>query len=172
MVSQIDIFPTIAEMLGQPRPSWLQGVSLLPLTADPAATVRSETYAEVTYHAAYEPKRSIRTERYRYVRRFDDRGNPVLPNTDDSAGKRLWVQHGWAGRPVAHEAVFDTLFDPHEMVNLVHDPEAEPILADLRARLQAHMRATDDPLLDGPVPPADPTQVTDADQIDPRLPQT
>jgi N-sulfoglucosamine sulfohydrolase len=170
MVSHLDIFPTIAELLGVPRPDWLQGVSLLPLAEDPAVTVRTETYAEVTYHAAYEPQRSIRTDRYRYVLRFADRDRPVLPNTDDSAGKRLWVEHHWADRPVAREALFDTLFDPHELVNLADDPASRAVLQDLRARMRAHLEKTDDPIRHGPVAAPDPGQVTNADQIDPRLP--
>lgn len=170
MVSHLDVYPTIAELLGEPRPAWLQGVSLLPLTADPTATVRSETFAEVTYHASYEPKRTIRTSRYRYVARFGDRMRPVLPNTDDSAGKRLWVQNGWAERTVPREELFDTLFDPHEMVNLVDEPRAQPVLHDLRSRLRANMRATGDPLLHGDVAAPDPSLVTDPDRIDPRLP--
>jgi N-sulfoglucosamine sulfohydrolase len=34
--------------------------------------VRSEIFSELTYHAAYEPQRAIRTDRFKYVRRFDD----------------------------------------------------------------------------------------------------
>ncbi|HVX45308.1 MAG TPA: sulfatase [Mycobacteriales bacterium] len=169
MVSHLDLYPTIAELLGVERPEWLQGVSLLPLTQDPNATVRSDVVAEVTYHASYEPKRTIRGERYRYVRRFGERDRPVLPNTDDSAGKRLWLQNGWAERSVAAEALYDTLFDPHEMVNLAGDPALESILSELRDRLFASMRETSDPLLDGDVPPADPALVTDPDQVGPAL---
>lgn len=170
LVSHLDVYPTIADLVGQPHPAWLQGVSLLPLAANPSTRVRSEVYGEVTYHAAYEPQRTIRTDRYRYVRRFSQRTRPVLPNTDDSASKRLWLEHGWADRPVPHEALYDTVFDPHEMVNLAGDPTVASILADLRARLEANMQTTDDPLLHGDVPPPHPELITDPDQIDPALP--
>ena len=39
---------------------------------------RSEIFSELTYHAAYEPQRAIRTERFKYVRRFDDYPYPLL----------------------------------------------------------------------------------------------
>jgi arylsulfatase A-like enzyme len=171
MVSHLDVYPTIAELLGVPRPAWLQGTSLLALAADPAATIRDEVYSEVTYHAAYEPQRSIRTSRYRYVQRFGERDRPVLPNTDDSAGKRLWVDAGWADKHVEHEALYDTVFDPHEMVNLVRDPASAPVAISLRDRLREHMRDTDDPLLGGDVPAPKPELVTPADAVSPELPE-
>lgn len=171
MVSHLDVYPTIAELLGVPAPAWLQGTSLLPLAADPTETIRREVYGEVTYHAAYEPQRSIRTDRYRYVRRFGDRAGPVLPNTDDSTGKRLWVDAGWADKRVDPDALYDLLFDPHEMANLVGDPALAPVALELRGRLAEHMRVTNDPLLAGDVPAPKPELVTPADGISPELPE-
>jgi len=171
LVSHLDVYPTIAELIGADRPSWLQGTSLLPLAADPQTSVRDEVYSEVTYHAAYEPKRSIRTARYRYERRFGEHDRPVLPNTDNSAGKQLWVDAGWADKHVEREVLYDTLFDPHEMVNLMADPAAAPVALALRDRLLAHMRETNDPLLDGDVPAPKPELVTPADAVSPELPE-
>jgi len=167
LVSQIDLFPTVVELLGLDRPGWLQGVSLLPLAVDPSAVVRQQTYSEVTYHAAYEPMRAIRTERYRYLRRFSDRGRPVLPNTDDSASKRLWVEHGWADRAPPADELYDDIFDPNEMNNLAGDPRAQPVLTGLRDRLFAHMLETADPLLDGDVPAANPDRQIDPNALSP-----
>lgn len=167
LVSHLDLYPTIVELLGLPRPEWLQGVSLLPLTADPGASVRTESYSEVTYHAAYEPMRALRTDRYRYLRRFSDRGRPVLPNTDDSASKALWVENGWADRSLAAEELYDEIFDPNEMTNLADDPRLAPVLAGLRDRLFEHMRVTADPLLDGDVAAANPDRQIDPDAVSP-----
>jgi arylsulfatase A-like enzyme len=167
MVSHLDVYPTIVELLGLPRPEWLQGVSLLPLTSDPRASVRAEAYSEVTYHAAYEPMRALRTDRYRFIRRFSDRGRPVLPNTDDSASKSLWVEHGWADRTLPADELYDEIFDPNEMTNLAGDPRVQPVLTGLRDRLFEHMRETADPLLDGDVPAANPDRQIDPDALSP-----
>lgn len=167
LVSQLDVYPTLVDLLDLPWPEWLQGVSLLPLTADPDTSVRDEVYAEITYHAAYEPVRTLRTERYRYLRRFSDRGRPVLPNTDDSASKSLWVEHGWADRPLAADELYDEIFDPNEMNNLATDPRLQPVLTGLRDRLFEHMRETADPLLDGDVPAANPDRQIDPDALSP-----
>ena len=166
-MSQIDLFPTVCELLGIPRPHWLQGVSLLPLVHG-ATAVREEVFAEGTYHAAYEPQRAIRTERWKYIRRFDDRETPVRPNTDDGPGKDLWMRHGWAELPVEMERLHDLVFDPNEARNVVHDPELGEVAADLRERLEEWMRDTDDPLLDGPVPPPPGAEYNEQDQTSAR----
>lgn len=172
LVSQLDLYPTICELAGIEKPAWLQGTSMLPLAADTAAVIRDRVFAEVTYHASYEPKRTIRTDRFRYVLRFDDRRTPTLPNIDNSASKALWVDNGYADQPIAHEELFDTLFDPNECVNLAEDPDYAQVRAALVAALVQNMRDTHDPLLDGPVamPTGYEEMLTPADGYDPATP--
>jgi N-sulfoglucosamine sulfohydrolase len=165
LVSQIDLFPTICELAGIDRPPWLQGRSLVDLLAgDEAPGSRAEIFAELTYHAAYEPQRAIRTERFKYVRRFDDYPYPVLPNCDDSPSKAAYLDRGWATRPVARERLHDLFFNPGEGRNSIDDPAYAGVAADLRARLEGWMRETDDPLLHGPVPPPPGAQINLQDQ--------
>src|SRR5207244_2990486 len=77
------------------RPDWLQGKSLLPLLRRVVNVLHEATFAEMTYHVAYEPQRSVRTERWKYIRRFDDYPGPVLVNCDDSAAKSIWLEADW-----------------------------------------------------------------------------
>jgi arylsulfatase A-like enzyme len=167
LVSHIDIFPTLCDLLDIEPPDWLQGVSLMPLIRGDADAVRDEIFAEVNYHAAYEPQRCIRTSRWSYIRRFDGRTRPVLPNCDDGLSKSLWMEHGWAAIPPDEEALYDLIFDPHEAHNLIAEPRVADVLADLRARLDAWMRATDDPLLHGPIPAPEGALVNNVDGISP-----
>ena len=170
LVSQLDLYPTICELAGIPKPAWLQGTSMLPLTSDPSSRIRDRVFAEVTYHASYEPKRTIRTDRYRYSRRYDERRTPVLPNIDNSLSKKLWVDNGYADHLLAGEELFDTLFDPNETVNLVEDCDYAGVVAHLSAELTENMRCTGDPLLDGHVPLPTGIKDTPPDGYDPRLP--
>lgn len=71
---------------------------MLPLV-NGAQEIRDEVFAEGTFHAAYEPQRAIRTRRWKYIRRFDDRPTPVLANVDDGPAKDAWVAGGWADPP-------------------------------------------------------------------------
>ena len=170
LVSHIDIYPTICDLLGIEAPSFLQGESLMPLISGERASVHDAIYAEGTYHAAYEPQRAVRTPRWKYIRRFDDRAAPAPVNTDDSPSKDLWLAAGWADQTVPSEQLFDLLFDPNEAHNLAPEPAAQLVKDELAALLERWMRETDDPLLDGPVPPPPGAEFNDPDQISPGEP--
>lgn len=171
MVSHVDVFPTVCEMLSVERPPWLVGHSLLPLIRGEVEQVREEVFGEVNYHAAYEPMRAVRTQRYKYIRRWPDpqkkRPGPVLPNCDPSVSKDLLLAHGWADRAPDAEQLFDLVFDPMETSNLVHGDRAPDALAEMRQRLERWMRDTNDPLLTGDVPPYADMVVNDPDSRDP-----
>jgi arylsulfatase A-like enzyme len=152
MVGHIDIFPTVCELLDIPAPAWLQGASLLPLVDGRADEIHDAIFTEVNYHAAFEPMRAVRTRRWKYIRRYDPRPGPVLPNCDDSPPKRLWLDAGWQAMPPAEEMLYDLVFDPNEACNLAADPGHQEVLRELRNHLAAWMRETRDPLLDGDLP--------------------
>lgn len=168
LVSNVDIFPTLCDLLDIDAPEWLQGVSLMPLIRGKAETVREEIFAEVNYHAAYEPMRCIRTARYKYIRRYDARTHPVLPNCDDGLSKTLWLDNGWADMPPDAESLYDCIFDPNEAHSLVNNPSYADVLADLRTRLNTWRHETDDPLLNGPIPAPPGAQVNTVDGVSPQ----
>jgi N-sulfoglucosamine sulfohydrolase len=170
LVSHIDLFPTLCELVGVDKPDWLQGVSLLPLIHGTSEQVRDEAYAEVTYHAAYEPKRAVRTRRYAYIRRYDDRDSPVLPNCDDSPSKDVWLEHGWGQHAPAVEELYDLVFDPNQAHNLAGNPKMAAVLEEMRGRLARWMHDTADPLLRGPVPAPPGARANDPDGLSPREP--
>ncbi|MDO9356741.1 MAG: sulfatase [Solirubrobacteraceae bacterium] len=155
LVSQIDLFPTICELAGIERPAWLQGQSLMPLLRKETDQVNDEIYAGITFHAAYEPQRAVRTARYKYIKRFDpENDHVVLPNVDESPSKDLLLEHDWTSRVVPQETLHDLIFDPNEATNLAGDPAFEEIRAGLAAKLHDWMVETEDPLLGGQVKPA------------------
>ncbi len=169
-VTHLDIYPTLCEVAEVEPPDWLQGESLIPLLRGETDTVHEATFAEMTYHAAYEPQRSVRTGRWKYIRRFDDFPGPVLANCDDSASKEIWVEAGWGERTVPREQLYDLVLDPAEMENRADDPGAAAALAEMRRRLEEWMRETDDPLLDGRVAPPVGAEVNEQWQVSPDEP--
>ena len=170
MVSHVDIYPTICDLIGVELPGWLQGKSIMPLVRGEAEEVNQEIFSEVTYHAAYEPMRAVRTQRWKYIRRFGGRNRPVLPNCDDSPSKDVWMKHGWADRSLSEEELYDLIFDPNEAHNLVNDPDSAEVLEEMRGRMNRWMESTEDPLLEGPVPAPSGSKVNDPDGISPREP--
>jgi N-sulfoglucosamine sulfohydrolase len=172
LVSHLDVYPTVCELAGIERPDFLQGQSLLPLVRGEAREVRDALFAEMTWHAAYEPQRAVRTGRWKYIRRFGDRTRPVLANCDDSPSKSLLLAQGWAERPIAAEQLYDLVFDPNEAANLAPDPLYADTLEDLRERLQTWMVETGDPLLAGEPKPPPGAEVNDPDQLSASEPRT
>jgi arylsulfatase A-like enzyme len=171
MVSHVDIFPTLCDLLQIARPSWVQGKSFFPLIRGDVEQINEAIFAEVNYHAAYEPQRAVRTQRYKYIRRYGQRTLPVLPNCDDSPSKDVWLQHGWAERPVPVEQLYDLVFDPHETHNLAGDAASQATLAEMSARLARWMEETGDPLAGAEVVPAPPgVQLNDPAGRSPREP--
>ena len=168
MVSHIDVFPTVCDWLQIEPPAWLQGRSLLPLLRGEVESVNEQIFAEVTHHAAYQPQRAVRTQRWKYIRQFAPRTKPVMPNVDDSPSKDLWVEHNWRERTVAPEALFDLMFDPNEAHNLAHDEAHSKVLCEMRERLETWMRETDDPILRGPVPVPPGIKEKNPDDLSPR----
>ena len=151
LVSHIDLFPTLCDLVGIEKPAWLHGRSLLPLVRGEQEEIHDVLFSEVTFHAAYEPMRAARTRRWKYTRRFEERSGPVLPNTDDSPSKTLWMEHGWRERAPATEQLYDLIFDPNEAHNLAEEPACAQIKAEMAEHLRAWMVATHDPLLNGPL---------------------
>jgi hypothetical protein len=132
--------------------------------------IHEEIFGEINYHAAYDPQRSVRTTRYKYIRRFSDRETPTLVNCDDSLSKDEWLEHGWGGRVQPQELLFDLVFDPNETSNLAYNEGYQSVLECMRDKLTQWMRSTSDPLLKGPVPAPEGAQINDPDAISPEEP--
>jgi arylsulfatase A-like enzyme len=149
MVSTVDIFPTICELLEIEQPERLDGTSIMPLIRSEKEEIRDELFGQVNYHAAYQPMRSVRTERYKYIRRYGNMKKPVLPNCDDGLSKQYWLDHGWRDMVLPEEELYDLVFDPGERNNLADKPENEDALVMMRSRLDKLMRTSGDPLARG-----------------------
>ena len=172
VTTHMDIFPTVLDAIGADPISSHRGSSLLPLLAAGADAARADAlhdaiYGEVTYHAAYEPMRSVRTLRYKYIRRYDGRMRPVLSNVDNGPSKSEWLDMGWSDAAPPDESLFDLALDPNETNNLAFDPDSFEILEEMRLWLDRHLDETDDPIRNGAILPPAGAMITSADSEDP-----
>ncbi len=165
LVSNVDVLPTILELVDDEeteidRPENLDGRSFLPLLTGDDQDSREQLFAEMTWHDMYNPVRAIRTERYKYIRNFWHL--PKVYLTKDifasEAGRAVRETDGVPPRP--YEELYDLREGPQEDDNVAFEPAYQEVRTDLSRRLHEWMHRTDDPLLEGPVPPGDNDEIT------------
>ncbi len=149
MVSHLDFFPTVCDYIGVETPSRCIGRSLRPLVEKHSnASGAEEVFAEINYHAEYEPKRCIRTREYKYIRNYMPGHNLALANIDEGPTKTWMLEHHFLEGLVPEEELYDLMNDPAETNNLAASCEYSGALRDMRSRLAQWMVRTDDPLYD------------------------
>lgn len=152
LLSNVDLLPTVLDLVGVDVPDAVSGRSFLPLVADSEYEPRERIFSEMTYHDRYNPMRCVRTERYKYIRSFADLPEVYLPLDImfGPSGRELFYEYYTDPRP--EEELYDLEADPHEQENLIGDPEHSEVAEELRQEVDDWMRETDDPLLEGDVP--------------------
>ena len=106
VVESLDLYPTLAELCGLPKPSGLSGVSLAPLLKDPNETFDRPAYSVVVYGKSF--GRSVRTARWHYVEWDEGRSGSML---------------------------FETEKDLPELKNLADDPKYANVVAEMKKLL-------------------------------------
>ncbi|MBV9354936.1 MAG: sulfatase [Chloroflexi bacterium] len=150
MVSNVDVTPTVLEGLGLPIPADLQGRSCWPLLRGEPYLAREEVFAEKTYHTHYEPMRGVRTAAHKLILNLEvDQAVDVPADVQQSPIYPLMISDFGQVRPTVE--LYDLASDPLERTNLADRPELMSVQDDLLGRLRAWMKASQDPILDGPV---------------------
>ena len=167
LLSNLDFAPTILDLCGVPIPKEIQGKSMLPVIRGESDRLHDCIFVEQTYHAAYDPMRGVRTERFKYIRSFEKRPFWFPPNVDGGLSKEVARRLGYFNKPRPSEMLFDLHKDPLERENLAADPSYAEVLERMRSILEDWMRETSDPLLNGYVPPPPGARVTPPESYTP-----
>ncbi len=150
LVSHVDLVPTLLEGLGLPPAEGLHGSSYWPVLTRESDAHRRLLFAEKTFHTAYEPMRAVRSERYKLIAHLEVDVMNVPGDVLRSPIAAQMVDEIVRERPQLE--LYDVVDDPEERRNRIDDPALAEVAADLKRELVAWMRATDDPLLAGPIP--------------------
>lgn len=112
LAEQVDIYPTLCDLAGLPKPQHLQGRSLKPMLDDPSA--KGKQIAISTMIAPHTKQRghSVRTDAFRYI--------------------------AWEG---GDELLYDLRTDPDELHDLAKQPAQAERMTRMRERLAAHLKA-------------------------------
>lgn len=153
LVSHIDVIPTLLDLLGIEPPDYLEGTSHAGIFRGEQDPGDEAVFAEINFHTSYEPVRSVRTRRYKYVRNFDRTWLRLnQSNIDGSTVKNYYEEHlGLAERTKDAECLYDLAYDAFETNNVADDPLYADVLDQMRGRLVSFMERTSDPLLAGPI---------------------
>lgn len=151
MISNIDLLPTILEIVGCKPPRQIEGRSFYPLINNLYGRFRNEIYTEKTYHEIYDPIRSIRTEKYKYIRNFESLDTLYQLPLDIQRSPSGKYIHETIKKPREEEELYDLENDPNEQTNLIKDQAYAEILTELRQKLMDWMIKTQDPLMQGKI---------------------
>ncbi len=156
LVSSVDIGPTLLDLAGSPPLKTARGRSFAALLQNPLKSFREYVFAEHNWHDYAAHKRAVRTERFKYIRNYDN-ALTLSPPADAvrsptfqamrrlrDAGALTPDQSACFVQPRPAEELYDTERDPYELHNLAHDPEFAMVRDDLRAVLADWEKKTDD----------------------------
>ncbi len=153
LASTVDVYPTLLELIGEPVPERLQGVSLVDVIENPEAGGRQEVFCETNYHVYHNPARCVITDRWHYIRNFTPEVPLYIPDEFPAVLKEFMskdivgLEHlktPLPEPPRPKEELFDLKADPLENQNLAANPDHRETLETLRDRLDRWMRDTND----------------------------
>lgn len=106
VVELLDLYPTLAELCGLPKPKNISGASLVPLLKNRNAAWDRPAYSVVVYGKSL--GRSIRTAKWHYVEWDEGKSGAMLYATEE---------------------------DPHELKNLANDPKYAKTVTEMKLLL-------------------------------------
>ena len=109
LVELVDLYPTLCDACQLPIPSQLEGMSFMPIIAEPTRPWKTAVFTQLGQRNSR--GLSMRTDQYRY--------------TEWGVGKNPWVK------------LYDHYADPDEMTNIAHLPENKALVTRLREQLYA-----------------------------------
>ena len=143
LLSNVDLVPTLLELLGLPCPATVQGRSFAGAFRDGAAPTREAVYAMFEAQASRRVIRAVRTARHKLIRNFAP-ARPLRAPVDFAA-----PQEDMGANAIVE--FYDLAVDPREFHNLADSPGHADAYAATSDLLWRWLEEVDDPLLAGPV---------------------
>jgi arylsulfatase A-like enzyme len=156
LLASIDLAPTMLAIAGAKEPEKMQGEAFLGDTAGPPRKYvfgARDRCDETVFRF-----RTVRTDRYRYIRNFTPERPFLQPNAYkerqypvwtllkelDAAGKLTPLQKQLTAPNMPAEELYDIVADPHETKNLASSAEHAAVLKDLRGVLEKWIDESND----------------------------
>ena len=150
IVSNIDLVPTLLDAAGLETPVDVQGRSFFPLLRGDAYEANPMIFAEKNT-SPNDARRCVRTDKWKYIRNFDEGPKLVLGTCSEYSLTRLAMGDDHL-QPRPGTELYNLAEDPLELSDVSGHPEHVVIETELDAALMKWMKETDDPQLKGSVP--------------------
>ena len=161
MISAVDFLPTILDITRTKYPERLDGRSYLPLLKGGTQGGRDHVIKEYNENAgrSRDPMRGVQTKKYLYLFNPWSNGQRVFATaTTGTATYRRMVTLASSSKTLSArldlykhrvpEELYDVANDPDCLVNLINQPKHQAELKELRAKLDAWMVRSKDPILE------------------------
>ena len=161
MISAVDFLPTILDITGTPHPKHLDGRSYLPLLKGGTQEDRDHVIKEYNENAgrSRDPMRGVQTKKYLYLFNPWSNGERVFATaTTGTVTYRRMVDLASSSKSLSArldlykhrvpEELYDVTKDPDCLINLINQPKHQAELKELRAKLDAWMVRSKDPMLE------------------------
>ena len=143
--SHVDLFPTLADLLGIECPVGVSGASLVPMIEDPGVTLRDYAFAE----GGHEPELlriPIAPEEHNVMLCYQGKAT-VRNRWPDSLRRAKMIRTAefkYIYRVAEADELYDLRTDPHECRNLAADPACADVIREYRDRLLCHLVENED----------------------------
>lgn len=155
LLSNVDMTPTLLELIGEKVPAYMQGKSFADVCRNPKnGTGRGEIFAEYVQAGNNPEARCIRTEKYKLIRNFSDHRLfkvPVDIKKPEHLVDRTSAKKDESFCPVVE--LYDIEKDPLETKNLAGNPKYAAVEKGLDKKLWRWLEEVKDPILKSPMQP-------------------
>ena len=144
LVSQIDVAPTICDLLGIEKDDGYQGKSFAKVFSNLHEEMDEAVFAEINFHTSYEPARCVRTKDYKLICYYGDYEKINRSNIDNSPTKQYYMEHGMLDKEKCMLALYDLANDPLEQHNVIQEKEYQEVYQMMKQKLETWRKETGD----------------------------
>jgi N-sulfoglucosamine sulfohydrolase len=160
LISSVDLFPTIMDMIGGENPARLDGVSFLPLLQGKEQSGKDNVFTQIDYLNGNKcwPMRCVQDKEFGYIFNPWSDGKAAYHNANEGETFKAMEQEGKTNPQIqervdmfryrAPEEFYDLKNDPDCLHNLIHDKSYTKKVELYKIKLRALMQKYHDPVLE------------------------
>lgn len=125
MISSIDIFPTIMDMIGSEKPVMLDGSSFLPLLKGDKQQTKDKVFTQIDYlsNNKYTPMRAVQDTAFGYIFNPWSNGTREYHNANEGQTFKAMEEEGKTNPEIQERVAMFRYRAPEEFYDLVNDPD-------------------------------------------------